>query len=83
MSDARQLFEFSKMHKGVRYTYNGENRFLYTVKDGAVDGRPCDEHTALRILTDLVFGTVHPISEYFVGHGRDSVGTCPRCGGTR
>ncbi len=83
MSEAHQMFEYSRTHKGIRYVYNGENQMLYTKKSGEAhtDTRHMSEMQAIRLLMDIVEGTVKPINMYF-SYGRDDVGTCARCGGT-
>lgn len=84
MSEAHQLFEYSRTHKGIRYTYNSDTQTLYTKKhdEAYTYHREMSEMQALRLLMDIVEGTVKPISKYF-SYGRGDVGTCVRCGGVR
>ncbi len=77
-------FEFTNQYHGTLYIYNSEDQTLYTREEvDMYSSRQMTEKQALRLLTDIVYGTVKPLSQYFAGYGRDSVGTCDRCGGAR
>ncbi len=75
-------FEFTKQYHGTLYVYNSENEVLYTSNSAnCYESRQMREKEAVRLLMDIIYGDVKPLSSYFAGYGRDSVGTCGRCGG--
>lgn len=79
-------FSFTQKCGGVTYVYNGDGETLYVRKDDmfdSVDSIEMNERQALRLLADIMYDTVKPLSHYFTGYGRDSVGTCARCGGAK
>ena len=70
-------FEFTKQYHGTLYVYNSEDQILYVREEVDMYSRmQMTERQALRLLADIVYGTVKPLSHYFTGYGRDSVGTC-------
>jgi len=72
-------FEFTKKWKDEVYVYSSEELTLYVRNGDWVDKRTMTTKQALKLLTDIVYGTVKPLSNYFE-YGRDSLGSCPRCG---
>lgn len=72
-------FEFAKHWKGETFVYNSDDNILHIRKDAHVDRVTMTDRQALRLLADIVYGTVKPLSTYFEQYGRDSIGSCPRC----
>lgn len=79
-------FSFTQKCGGETYVYDGESNMLYIRRDdmfNSVDKVTMTERQALKLLSDIMYDTVKPLSQYFAGYGRDSVGTCARCGGAK
>lgn len=61
-------FEFCKKYHGTTYVYNSENHILYTRDDSAEQVEYARHHfsecQAVRLLSDILSGTVHPLDDY-------------------
>lgn len=73
-------FTFTREWDGNVYSYCSENEMLHVRSPlGFVDSFHLPAKEAARLLMDMLYGTMKPITSYH-GYGRDGLGSCPRCG---